>query len=349
MAENLWFWNILGIEPTKDKTVIKRSFSKLAHEKNPEDDPEGYAKLHDAYKEALNYASEKIVVVSENGNTVKENQSAYDFSSVNDDDRPLLMTIAGLTEEIRRFKIKNNVYTYENLFQKPVSELHEITISLFKLYAALAFKTDNMNVWTAFFNEPLITIVLEEPDLRSFLIDYFPEGDVNRATIAGFISSYEDNLTQKIEKEKLEKERKKEEEQALQKKQGIWIYLAVASSILFIVLITMPSDINLPESQIITIGCMILSFGLGCLSRHLKIYAKREKSRKKIILSRILIVAVIISISIGWISFFSENTSDGIYTYVSLACCLMFTAISIITVLLDSNPIERIKRALHGK
>lgn len=94
---------------------------------------------------------------------------------------------------------------------------------------------------------------------------------------------------------------------------------------------------------------MILSFGLGCLSRHLKIYAKREKSRKKIILSRILIVAVIISISIGWISFFSENTSDGIYTYVSLACCLMLTAISIITVLLDSNPIERIKRALHGK
>ena len=237
----------------------------------------------------------------------------------------------------------------ENLFQKPVSELHEITISLFKLYAALAFKTDNMNVWTAFFNEPLITIVLEEPDLRSFLIDYFPEGDVNRATIAGFISSYEDNLAHKIEKEKLEKERETEEEQALQKKQGIWIYLAVASTILFIVLITMPSDINLSEAQIITIGCMILSFGLSCLSRHLKIYAKREKSRKKILLSRILIVAVIISISIGWISFFSENTSDGIYTYVSLACCLMFTAISIITVLLDSNPIERIKRALHGK
>ncbi|MBO4928456.1 MAG: J domain-containing protein [Clostridiales bacterium] len=50
-------WKILGIEKTKDKLVIKKAFAKLAHTISPEDDPDGYRRIHDAYKQAISYAS----------------------------------------------------------------------------------------------------------------------------------------------------------------------------------------------------------------------------------------------------------------------------------------------------
>ena len=50
-------WKILGIDRTKDKLAIKKAYVKLAHTKSPEDDPEGFRKIHAAYKQALDYAS----------------------------------------------------------------------------------------------------------------------------------------------------------------------------------------------------------------------------------------------------------------------------------------------------
>lgn len=50
-------WDILGIGITTDKLEIKKAFAKLAHQISPEDDPDGYRRIHTAYKQALAYAS----------------------------------------------------------------------------------------------------------------------------------------------------------------------------------------------------------------------------------------------------------------------------------------------------
>ena len=50
-------WDILGIGITTDKLEIKKAFAKLAHQISPEDDPDGYRRIHTAYKQALEYAS----------------------------------------------------------------------------------------------------------------------------------------------------------------------------------------------------------------------------------------------------------------------------------------------------
>lgn len=50
-------WEILGIEMTKDKLAIKKAYAKLAHQISPEDDPEGFRRIHTAYKQAISYAS----------------------------------------------------------------------------------------------------------------------------------------------------------------------------------------------------------------------------------------------------------------------------------------------------
>lgn len=49
-------WTILGLEPTKEVSAIKRAYAQKARTCHPEEDPEGFLELRKAYQAALNYA-----------------------------------------------------------------------------------------------------------------------------------------------------------------------------------------------------------------------------------------------------------------------------------------------------
>lgn len=51
------FWEILGIEPTTDKSVIKRAYASVAKKYHPEQYPEEFLNLRNAYESAMDYAS----------------------------------------------------------------------------------------------------------------------------------------------------------------------------------------------------------------------------------------------------------------------------------------------------
>lgn len=51
-------WDTLGIEPTTDKRTIKRAYAKLAAKYHPEEQPEKFQAVYDAYEQALAYAGE---------------------------------------------------------------------------------------------------------------------------------------------------------------------------------------------------------------------------------------------------------------------------------------------------
>ena len=48
-------WTILGLEPTKDVSAIKRAYAEKARTCHPEEDPEGFLRLRQAYQAALAY------------------------------------------------------------------------------------------------------------------------------------------------------------------------------------------------------------------------------------------------------------------------------------------------------
>ena len=49
-------WNVLGLEPTRDISAIKRAYARKTQSCHPEDDPEGFMRLRDAYQTAMDYA-----------------------------------------------------------------------------------------------------------------------------------------------------------------------------------------------------------------------------------------------------------------------------------------------------
>ncbi|MDE7325092.1 MAG: J domain-containing protein, partial [Lachnospiraceae bacterium] len=50
-------WEVLGIAPTSDKRAIRSAYSVLVKQCHPEEDPQGFQKLHGAYQAAMEYAA----------------------------------------------------------------------------------------------------------------------------------------------------------------------------------------------------------------------------------------------------------------------------------------------------
>ncbi|NVZ50814.1 J domain-containing protein [Pseudomonas sp. B6002] len=52
-------WNILGLTPDADSRAIKRQYAALLKKTRPDDDPEGFQRLREAYEQALRWSQEQ--------------------------------------------------------------------------------------------------------------------------------------------------------------------------------------------------------------------------------------------------------------------------------------------------
>ena len=70
-------FKVLGIEPTSDKKQIKKAYAKLAARYHPEEYPEKWQEIHEAYEAAIQFAS----AIGEDAWTEEEEQKKSDSFS----------------------------------------------------------------------------------------------------------------------------------------------------------------------------------------------------------------------------------------------------------------------------
>ena len=326
----MWFWEVLGIEPTDDKTAIKRAYTKLAHETSPEDDPDGYARLHEAYRNALDYASGKYIFI-ENDEIIEQpvssGKQAFDFSSVRDPNDPYTLDVPEIENAIEDYKKTSNVGSFADLFDREQKELLEISAFLFKLYSALAVKTDDPRVWNGFFNEPILNYVIYDEDFRAFMTDSFPEDDKNRSAITEHIGIYKQDVADR----RLAEEKKKARARLIKKKANIWLYLAAGTGTAGFILFFTDYYLNLSGSLLLSTACAIIAFAAYCPSRYNIIMTEINNEPEKPAVPSFMYIALsLLFIGIGIASIFEYDS----FTNISGMCSLAIILVTIIAEIL---------------
>lgn len=187
-------WEILGIERTKDKLEIRKAYTKLAHTISPEEDPEGFQRIHNAFKEALRYAGsdefpidipQADIPSDKPGEAEPEKEEVpvlpYDFSSVIDPNGNLPSDVKYWTELIASFKNDIGIETPEDVLRWKPGTMLQRSEMLFSLYKNLYACSHDKGTWDSFFEEPLISHLtlfhyLDFKALLKDLADKDPDG-----------------------------------------------------------------------------------------------------------------------------------------------------------------------------
>ena len=179
-------WEILGIERTKDKLEIRKAYTKLAHTISPEEDPEGFQRIHNAFKEALRYAGsgefpidipQADIPSDKPGEVEPEKEEVpvlpYDFSSVIDPNGDLPSDVKYWTELIASFKNDIGIETPEDVLRWKPGTMLQRSEMLFSLYKNLYACSHDKGTWDSFFEEPLIrhVILFHNLDFSAILRD----------------------------------------------------------------------------------------------------------------------------------------------------------------------------------
>lgn len=272
-------WEILGIEKTTDKLLIKRAYTTLAHTVSPEDDPEGFRKIHSAYKQALKYASspektEDSGSPDENRNLIITNESSdvnephpdskeeddFDFSSINTAEE-FPDDVEKLLEMIVEFKTSYGVDTSDNVERWNQSTLFELSLRLFELYSSLYDKTGDLSLWQLFFDEPLMKYTIYYKDLRTLIQSRYPEDTEAGKIISEHLEEHEKSLR---DFEKAAQDKVDEENNNTNRK-NIWLSLSIGTFVTFLFEWLVLYDVNVDGGIILGTEFLLFEFLIFCI------------------------------------------------------------------------------------
>lgn len=180
-------WDVLGIERTDDQRAIKRAYARKSREVHPEEHPEEFQLLHEAYENALRYAKNRTPVP--NGvmePTPRKEEPTLPHEPVVEEtrkDEPRPLVVSEPNEE-EKSELKSDVIDFDEILERDaisyfekvqqlakqsVDELEQLYTSKVKKYKAwdaVCKSSDFCEVGLhPFFIDQITAFVRERPDL----------------------------------------------------------------------------------------------------------------------------------------------------------------------------------------
>ena len=158
-------WEILGIEPTKDIRTIKKAYAALAKKYNPEEYPDEFRRIHDAYKSACAYAKDntlrketpirekesvRIIHDTQQNDPVNENpENEFDFGNI------------AVSDSLMEFA------------EYPYDKRSDALIRYMKKMLASDIKRNDRVLWAEFFRSKAFESMIFDVDFRRRSADIF--------------------------------------------------------------------------------------------------------------------------------------------------------------------------------
>jgi len=146
-------WEILGIESNVDKKAIKIAYSKLLKITRPDDDPDGFERLHSAYKTALNSVGGSNVAPAKEHDLVFNGLTPVDKIDADHSAIPIRPLENTLEHELSRDPDKAVQDKLASELDNELSHFASLVTEIMKNKSS----ANSLNSWESVVKSPLVT------------------------------------------------------------------------------------------------------------------------------------------------------------------------------------------------
>lgn len=137
------FFNVLGIEPTKDKREIKKAYAAKLRIYNPEEDAEGFQKITEAFNNAIRFADGKKIITFQTSESEKIDENEVEDTNENIED-PVDEFMMNVSELYSNFFDRIEPANWEKLLDSEI--MWNINVKPKIEYRLLEFLTQHNNL-----------------------------------------------------------------------------------------------------------------------------------------------------------------------------------------------------------
>lgn len=168
-------WDILGIEPTKNTSDIKKSYAAKLKIFHPEKDPEGYQKLREAYDMAIKFAkSNKDIEVNNSFESQASSESIKDKhiseeNEIEPEINPEIEPINDSNTKIPSRIVHKNFHVNQQTSTQ--QQIHELMDKLKELYGNFFSRIEVEN-WKVLLNSDIVWNIKSKTSLEQHILDF---------------------------------------------------------------------------------------------------------------------------------------------------------------------------------